>query len=114
MYPVFGGEGPKAVYPHYPSSLYGLILLAELNGIETEYGAFIPIEGMQKGGTCLVRVRIGKDTAIDQQVVQEGRKRHLAGFRWVGQPVDGVRLKLYEARSTLPSVRPSARQEQTT
>ena len=114
MHPIFSGEGPKAAYPHYPSSLYGLMLLAEVNGIQSAYGAIIPIEGMQKDGTQWVRVRIGKDTAVDQRVIQEGSNRSLAGFRWIGQPVDGVRLKLYEARSTLLSVRPQARKEQTT
>ena len=114
IHPIFGGEGPKAAYPHYPNSLYGLMLLAEVNGIQTEYGAIIPIEGMQKDGAHWVRVRIGKDTAVDQRVIQESSKLSLAGFRWIGQPVDGVRLKLYEARSTLLGVRPQARREQTT
>ena len=112
MYPTFDSKGPRAVYPHYSSSLYGLMLTAEVNGVDTEYGAIIPVEGLQKDGTYWVRVRIGKDTAVDQRVTQGSGGHKLAGFRWIGQPVEGVRLRLYEARSTLLSVRPQARQEQ--
>ena len=114
IHPMFSGEGRNAVYPHFPSSVYGLMLLAEVNGIETEYGSIIPIEGTKRDATHWVRVRIGKDTAVDQWVIQENNNLSLAGFRWIGRPVDGVRLKLYEARSTLLSVRPQARKEQTT
>ena len=106
MYPLFKAGAPTVVYPHYHPSLYGLTLLAEVNGFETEYGATIPIEGMNKDGRYWVRVRIGKDTAVDQLVEQRDRKLSLSEFRWIGQPIEGVRFKLYEARSTLQSVRP--------
>ncbi len=114
LYPVFGTKTPKPVYAHYKTSLFGLILLAEINGIDTDYGAIVPIEGMEKDGTYWVRVRVGKGTAVDQQVIQQGRFRSLAAFKWIGEPVGGVRLRLHEARSTLLSVRPEARRGRTT
>ena len=107
MHPIFKAGTPKDVYPHYKTSVYGLTLLAEINGIETEYGATIPIEGMSKDGSYSVRVRIGKDTAVDQLVVQRSGLQSLSGFKWIGQPVDGVRFKLYEALSNLSNVRPN-------
>ncbi len=109
LHPLYNTATPAAVYPHFRRSLFGLILVAEVDGIDTDYGAIIPIEGMGKDGTYWVRVRVGKNTAIDQQVVQEGNSRSLAGFRWIGEPVEGVRLRLHEARSTLLDVRPQPR-----
>ena len=98
-------------YPSFNSSMFGLLLLAERHGVDTEFGAIIPIDGMRKDGTYRVRVRIGRDTAVDQEVVQQRGDLTLAGFRWVGTPVEGVRLRLHEARSTLLGVRPQARSQ---
>lgn len=107
--PVFSSGTPHDAYPGLNSSVFGLLLLAERHGVETEYGAIIPIDGRRKDGTYRVRVRIDRDTAVDQEVVQQGGRSTLTGFRWIGRPAEGVQLKLYEARSTLPDVRPQTR-----
>lgn len=108
-YPEFQGEAPEDVYPICHKSVFGLLLMAKVNGVDSDYGAIIPIEGMKKDGVYWVRVRVGKDTAVDQQIVQEGNSRSLSAVRWIGKPVEGVRLSLYEARSTLLGVRPQPR-----
>ena len=102
MYPVFEGEPPReGVYPNFPRSLFGFALQPEVNGIETEYYAVIPVERLPSRGSenYWVRVRIDKDTAVDQQVLQTRTGLVLSSFRLIGRPVDELRLHLYEARS---------------
>ena len=59
--PLYNTATPTDVYPHFRRSLFGLILVAEVDGIDTDYGAIIPIEGMGKEDTYWVRVRIGRE-----------------------------------------------------
>ena len=96
LYPIFKGEHPReGVYPDFPKSLFGLVLQPEVNGVETAYHALIPIDKLPSGGSknYWVRVRINKDTAVDQQVIRTQVGMQLASLRWIGRPVDGVRLR---------------------
>ena len=67
LHPIFKSEHPKAsVYPDYSRSLFGFVLQPELNGIETDYLAIIPIDRPPSRGSedYWVRVRIDKETAV--------------------------------------------------
>ncbi len=93
----------KDCYPSFPKGCFGFILTAERLEIETEYCATIPIERLPKKGQrdYWVRVRIDKETAVDQQVMQMESNLELTKLKWIGRPVEGVRLKLYIAKSNL-------------
>ena len=104
MYPIFNNESPgKGAYPDFPKSLYGFVLQPTVNDIETEYFAIIPIDRLPSRGSenYWVRVRIDKETAVDQQVITTRTGLKLPSLRWIGRPVDGVKLSLYEARSRI-------------
>ena len=102
--PIYKSElHSKVAYPNRSKSFMGMVLQPEINGIETEFSAFIPIERISSTGKqdYFVRVRISKETAVDQQVIDAPTGLTLKGFRWIGRPIEGVRLKLYEARSRI-------------
>lgn len=109
MRPAFrGGARTLDVYPRFSRDIYGMLLSAERDGVDTEYGAVVPLEGLRKNGTYWVRVRIARETAVDQRVVQTSNGIHLDRMKWIGEPVEGVRLKLFGVKAVLASVRPGA------
>ena len=102
MYPKFKDKKPgKVAYPDIAKSLYGFVLQPKVNGIETDYFAIIPLDRLPNRGSrnYWVRVRIDKETAVDQQVITTRTGLKLSSFRWIGRPIDEVQLSLYEARS---------------
>ncbi len=98
---------PPDMYPGIGREVFGYFVGAKRRGIDTESGAIIPMEGRSEEGEFWVRIRIEKDTAVDQKLTQiKGKGLRLEGqCRWVGQPVDGVSLHVFQMRSILSQIR---------
>lgn len=101
-------QDQPSVHPGFKDSVFGFLLFANRDGERTETGSIVPL-GRTAPEEYWMRVRIADDTAADVLVVQTEDAMSLTNrFRWVGRPLSNVHFELYEARSVLSAVRPTA------